>query len=179
MISDTAETLYCRLRNRIIEHLQLVSSAEEQVAYQQSAPIAQVSNELFNALGDWVADEATIEEFTAPVFSAKEQLAIREFNAALDALALRTAQDLPYITDLISTPEWQELSSAASKALAVFQVRGMSPEHGAQSNNSFKPNPSHGSPPDTRSLRASNDPLPVAHPTPCNVINRQRRRHPA
>ena len=145
MSSIPAETLYCRLRNRIIEHLQLVSSAEEQLAYQQSAPIAQVSGELFNAWGDWVADEATIDEFTAPVFSPEEQLAIREFNAALNAVAGRTTQDLPYITDFIGTPEWQELSSAALEALSVFQVRGMSPEHGAQSNNSFKPKPLRGS----------------------------------
>ncbi|KRE86131.1 hypothetical protein ASG75_11465 [Rhodanobacter sp. Soil772] len=128
MNSVPAETLYCRLRNRIIEHLQLVSSAEEQIAYQQSVPIAQVSGELFNAWGDWVADEATIEEFIAPIFSAEEQLAIREFNASLDAIAFRTVPNLPYITDFIGTPAWQELSSAASKALVVLQVRGMSPE---------------------------------------------------
>ncbi len=145
MSSITAETLYCRLRNRIIEHLQLVSSAEEQLAYQQSAPIAQVSDELFNTWGDWVADEKVIEQFTAPVFSPEEQLAIHEFNSALDAVAGRTPQDLPYITDFIGTPAWQELASAASKALAVFQVRGTSPEHGAQSNNSFKPKPLRGS----------------------------------
>ena len=145
MSSIPAETFYCRLRNRIIEHLQLVSSAEEQLTYQQSVPIAQVSDELFNAWGDWVADEATIEEFTAPVFSPEEQLAIREFNTALAAVTGRTPQNLPYITDFIGTPAWQDLSSAAGKALAVFQVRGMSPEHGAQSNNSFKPKPLRGS----------------------------------
>ena len=52
MNSVPAKTLYCRLHNRIIEHLQLVSSAEEQIAYQQSVPIAQVSGELFNAWGN-------------------------------------------------------------------------------------------------------------------------------
>ena len=145
MSSIPAETLYCRFRNRIIEHLQLVSSVEEQLAYQQSDPIGQVSGELFNTWGDWVADEATIDEFTAPVFSPEEQLAVREFNAALNAVSDRTAQDLPYITEFIGTPEWQELSSAARKAISVFQVRGMSPEPGAQSNNSFKPNPLRGS----------------------------------
>jgi len=125
-----AETLYCRLRNRIIEHLQLVASAEEQLAYQQSAPIAQVSNELFNTWGDWVADDAAIDQFTAPVFSANEQLAVREFNAALGAVASQTARDLPYIADFIGTADWQDLRMAASRALAVFQVRGPSPENG-------------------------------------------------
>jgi hypothetical protein len=125
-----AETLYCRLRNRIIEHLQLVASAEEQLAYQQSAPIAQVSSELFNTWGDWVADNAAIDQFTAPVFSANEQLAVREFNAALGAVVSRTARDLPYIADFIGTADWQDLRMAASRALAVFQVRGPSPENG-------------------------------------------------
>ena len=138
MNSVSTETLHSRLRNRIIEHLELVSSSEAQLAYQRSVPIAQVSNELFNGWGDWVANEPAIDEFIAPIFSPEEQFAVREFNAVLDAVARRTPQNLPYITDFIGTPGWQELSSAASKALVVFQVRGMSPEHGVQSNSSFE-----------------------------------------
>jgi len=130
MNSVSSETLYRRLRNRIIEHLQLVSSAKEQLAYQRAAPIAHVSDELFNSWGDWVANERAIAEFTTPIFSPEEQLAVREFNTALDAVAGRMPRDLPYITEFINTPAWQELNSAASRALAVFQVRGMSPEDG-------------------------------------------------
>jgi hypothetical protein len=138
MNSVSTETLHSRLRNRIIEHLELVSSSEAQLAYQRSVPIAQVSNELFNGWGDWVANESAIDEFIAPIFSPEEQFAVREFNAALDAVAGRTPQKLPYITDFIGTPGWQELASAASKALTVFQVRGMSPEPEVQSNSSFE-----------------------------------------
>ena len=109
------DELYCRLRNRIIEHLELVTSAEEQLAYQNAAPIAHVADELFNAWGDWVADED----------------AIREFNQVLESVAARTARELPDITEFIGTAPWQELSSAAARALAVFRVRGLSPEAGA------------------------------------------------
>jgi hypothetical protein len=131
MSSPPTETLYWQIRNRIIEHLRLVSSPEAQLAYQQSAPIAEVSNELFNAWGDWVADEATIEEFKAPAFSVEEQRAVRQFTATLEAIALRTPQDLPYITDFIGTPDWQELASAAGEALVVFEIRGVSSKLGA------------------------------------------------
>ena len=128
MDSIAPEVLYNRLRNRIIEHLELVASADLQLAYQQAAPIAQVSSELFNAWGDWVADEATIDEFKAPIFSLDEQRAVRVFNAQVDAVASRTAHDLPYITSFIDTPDWRELSTSASAALAVFMVRGSGPE---------------------------------------------------
>lgn len=138
MNSVSTETLHSRLRNRIIEHLQLVSSSEAQLAYRYSVPIAQVSNELFNGWGDWVANECVIDEFIAPIFSPEEQFAVRKFNAVLDAVAHHTSQNLPYITDFIGTPAWQELASAASEALVVFQVRGMSPEHGVQPNSSFE-----------------------------------------
>ena len=125
------DELYCRLRNRIIEHLELVTSAEEQLAYQNAAPIAHVADELFNAWGDWVADEDAIREFSLPVISAEEQLAVREFNQVLESVAARTARELPDITEFIGTAPWQELSSAAARALAVFRVRGLSPEAGA------------------------------------------------
>jgi hypothetical protein len=130
MDSIAPEVLYNRLRNRIIEHLDLVASAEKQLAYQQAAPIAHVSDELFNAWGDWVADEATIDEFQAPIFSLEEQQAVRVFNAQVDAVARKTPQELPYITSFIDTPAWRELSASASAALAVFMVRGFGPEDG-------------------------------------------------
>lgn len=120
---------YRRIRNRIIEHLQFVSSAEKQLAYQQKVPVAHVSNELFNAWTDWVANEQAIEQFVAPIFSSDEQQAIVQFNSTLDMVARQTPQELAHITEFIGTPAWEALSSAARSALAVFQLRGMSPEH--------------------------------------------------
>src|SRR5688572_31136777 len=87
------EAAYSRIRNRIIEHLQLVASADEQREYQRAAPIAHVSNELFNAWDDWVADGEAIDEFTPPVFTPEEVAAIRDFDNALDAVARRTPQE--------------------------------------------------------------------------------------
>jgi hypothetical protein len=120
--------LYRRLRNRIIEHLELVSSDKRQLSYQQAVPAVHVSNELFNGWGDWVLDAATIDAFTEPVFTPEEQQAIRQFNSTLDAVALKTPQNLPYIVPFVGTSAWQELSSSASNALAVFMLRGMGRE---------------------------------------------------
>ena len=130
MTSIATETLYTRLRSRIVEHLELIASANEQLACQQAVPIAHVSNELFNTWGDWVSSEAAIDELAAPIFSREEQQAVREFNAKLNAVAGQTVRDLPHITAFIGTPAWQELSSAASVALAVFMIRGVEPEDG-------------------------------------------------
>ena len=128
MMSASEEALYCRLRNRIIEHLELVSSAQQQLSYQQSAPVAQVSNELFCGWEDFVCDDAIIETFMPPAFTMQEQQAVREFNTVLVTVALSTPQHLPYIADFIGTIAWQELNNAACKALAVFQERGKSSE---------------------------------------------------
>ena len=130
MSSIPPDILYNRLRNRIIEHLELVASADEQLAYQRSVPIAQVSSELFNTWGDWVAGEAAIAEFTTPIFSPEEQAAVREFNSTLVAIARQVPQDLPPIAAFIGTPLWEQLSLSASKALSVFMVRGIGPEDG-------------------------------------------------
>ena len=128
MSSISLEELHYRLRNRIIEHLQLVSSASQQLAYQASAPIAHVTNELFNAWGDWVPDEAEVETFGPPVFSPAEISAIRQFNRQLDTIAAATPDPLPPIAQFVGTEEWQVLSSAAQEALLAFAPRGLSPE---------------------------------------------------
>lgn len=128
MDSIAPDVLYNRLRNRIIEHLELAASAEEQLNYQRAAPIAHVSNELLNTWGDWVKDESTIDQFTAPIFTLEEQQAVRDFNSTVDSVARQTAHSLPYITNFIGTPAWQELSSSAASALSVFSIRGLGPE---------------------------------------------------
>jgi hypothetical protein len=128
MSSNSLEELHCRLRNRIIEHLELVSSCSKQLAYQAAVPIAQVSGELFNGWGDWVADEAAIAQFGPPVFTPAEVSAIRQFNQQLETVAAATPDMLPPIDQFVATPEWQALSNAAKQALLVFAARGLSPE---------------------------------------------------
>lgn len=120
----TTEALQLRIRSRIMEHLQLISSADLQLAYQRSAPHVQVANELFNGWEDWVPDQSTVERLTLPIFSRTEQAAILEFLQVINAIEARTPRDLPDIKTFIQTREWADLSAAAYQALAIFQLRG-------------------------------------------------------
>lgn len=74
-----------RIRNRIIEHLELASSFESQREYQSVAPI-HVPNDIINQWEDWVHD-ARVLNFTMPVFSVDEQDAVARFHRAWDEVA--------------------------------------------------------------------------------------------
>ena len=126
MSSISLEELHSRLRNRIIEHLQLLSSYRRQLTFQANAPSAHVSDELFNTWRDWVPDEAAIAEFGPPVFSPAEVSAIRQFHRQLGTIAAVTSDPLPPIAEFLGTPDWQTLSNAAKQALLAFAARGSS-----------------------------------------------------
>lgn len=120
----TTEALQLRIRSRIMEHLQLMSSADLQLTYQRSAPHVRVANELFNGWEDWVPDQSAVERLTLPIFSRTEQAAVLEFLQVINAIDARTPRDLPDIKAFIQTREWADLSAAACRALAIFQLRG-------------------------------------------------------
>ena len=67
-----------RIRNRIIEYLELASSFNEQSAYQAAAPHINVPNEVINQWEDWVSPNWR-NYIAAPVFSPEEIIAIGQF----------------------------------------------------------------------------------------------------
>ena len=111
----------------LVEHLELLASADAQREYQRTVPIASVAAELFCIWYDDVPDEAAIAQFVSPVFSPDEQQALRRMHAVLEDVSRRLGQDMPYIEDFIDTPPWWRLRDEAVAALAVFQVRGATP----------------------------------------------------
>lgn len=115
-----------RVRNRVIESLELTSSFDAQRRYQSCAPV-HVPNEVINQWEDWVRgprDPAIIE----PVFSKAEQDAVARFHETWRDVAASTPDPLPELDALFVTAEWHALRDAAADALRVFLVRGKLPE---------------------------------------------------
>lgn len=119
-----------RVRNRIIEYLELASSFEAQLEYQQNAPIAFVPSEVINQWQDWVhTDPGTVDNHP-DLYSTVEIAAMTQFHASWEATADSIPNPLPPINQVHLLPEWNDLRRAADSALAVFLVRGpMSNEH--------------------------------------------------
>src|SRR5580658_7880249 len=110
-----------RNRNRIIEYLELASSYDEQQEFETNVPIVHVPNEVVNMWEDSV-DSARIGDFTEPVYSPQEQIAIKQFHAVWDGVASDTPERLPPLSKLIGTEPWERLRIAAAHALAVFRL---------------------------------------------------------
>jgi hypothetical protein len=116
-----------RIRNRIIEELELTSSFEEQRRYDIAAPLAHVPSEVVCGWEDWV-DDKKINGYGPPVFSEAEVLAIKVYHAQWQGIvdSLRVAQlSLDQVQEL---DQWKRLSVAAQHALKAFTKRGKLPE---------------------------------------------------
>ena len=112
-----------RIRNRIIEYLEIASSYDQQLEYEANVPIARVPNEIINLWEDSVR-RGHLDEFAEPVYSPNEQAAIRRFHAVWDGVAKDTPDQMPPLSKLIGTEPWERLRVAAQQALAVFRLRG-------------------------------------------------------
>jgi len=109
------------LRGRIVEHLRLLCSAEEQLEYQYNVPGINVTVELVCI---WFDDlYYPKRSFFSSSFSNRELVAMAKFNQVFDAITTSSLQgkEIPQIELFISTPEWIRLSQAASIALCAFE----------------------------------------------------------
>jgi len=116
--------LKLRIRNNIIDYLEVASSAAEQRDYERRVPMAQVPNEMINWWEDCVPAK-DFDWYSEPEFSPEEQAAIKRFDAVWDSVAEDTPETMPSSIDaLIGTAVWQRLIDGAAEALSVFRVRG-------------------------------------------------------
>lgn len=116
---DLAE-LAQNLRRGIIETLQLISSREEQLNYQRNVPIAYVSAELFCLWDGYYNEDSAGEEWFRNVFSNEQLEAMKQFNQIFNDVLTSLPEELPSIEELILTPQWGKLSTAATLALRAF-----------------------------------------------------------
>lgn len=113
-----------RIRNRIIEYLDLAASYEAQVEYQAAVPFVTVAYEVINQWHDSVPGDPRDVACNVGVFAADEVRAMCDFQAVLDGVADAVPNDYPPLADVQSLPAWGELRRAASTAGEVFAVRG-------------------------------------------------------
>ena len=113
-----------RVRNRVIEYLELAASFEEQVKYEQRASIAYVPSEVINQWQDWVWDVHK----PLSVYSEAEAAAMVTYEAVMEEANRATGDGWPSVREVQALPEWQAMRDAAQQALAVFMRRGFMPE---------------------------------------------------
>ena len=116
-----------RVRNRIIEVLELTSSFEEQLAYEKAVQIAYVPDEVIEQWGDWV-NAHTLKDFTHPVFSVDEATAINLFNDMSNEIIKDIPKPTPDLATLQRSEPWLHLRQAAMACLDVMNRRGRFPE---------------------------------------------------
>jgi len=118
------KVLKLRVRNNIMDYLELACSASAQRDYERRVPIAHVPNEMIAQWEDCVPDQ-DFEWYSEPEFSADEQAAIERFTQVWESVADETPDPMPdTVESLFGTRVWQRLMDAARDALNVFLVRG-------------------------------------------------------
>jgi hypothetical protein len=116
-----------RMRNGIIEYLTLASSFEQQRKYQRAVPAISVPNEVINQWEDCVP-EPSLVGFGPPVFTSDELAAMIAFGIVWAQVAHDIPQQLPVLEETLTLPQWEQLCTAATVALNVFNRRGRLPE---------------------------------------------------
>lgn len=107
-------------RRRITETLQLLSSAEEQLEYKRTVPIADVSAELFCFWDEvfWPEDKEMLSSF-----SPSEWQALLRFQSVFERVCrLIPHHGLPPIEEFVRSPHWLILSRAAGRALEAIRT---------------------------------------------------------
>jgi len=113
-----------RIRNRMIEYWETVSSFAEQEEYQKQVPYISVPNEMINQWEDWQPYENPADHYGQPVFSAEEVAAIEGYHRVWSDVADATPDPLSPLECLYGNRHWQRLSTGAAKALEIFLRRG-------------------------------------------------------
>jgi hypothetical protein len=119
-----------RVRNRVIEYLELAASFEEQREYERNVPIAYVPYEVINQWEDWVYKDPRDDTNVLDVYDKAEVEAMGHFHAVWDDVASAVPNNYPPLSEVQALSEWGQLRDAAASALSVFMRRGeMSEDH--------------------------------------------------
>lgn len=122
------QVIFQRVRNRIIEYLEVASSFDEQRKYQKAVPFESVPSEMINLFEDSVPNKGVLDDFELPVYSTAEQAALRQFYKTWEDVAQNTPNPLPPLEETLKLTKWKELREAAEEALIIFSTRGKLPE---------------------------------------------------
>jgi hypothetical protein len=118
-----------RIRNRVIEYLDLAASFEVQQRYERDAPIAYIPSEVIEQWADNFPRTPRPDADLLDVYSTDEVEAIRQFHALWDAAADAIPDGYPSLSEVQAMPQWEQLRLAAASARDIFARRGPMPEH--------------------------------------------------
>ena len=115
MIKIDDDELLNKIRQNILDILELWASKDKQLAYQENVPIAQVSSELFC---QWADDFYHPYSFQFKLaFDENERKILAEFDRSLNDICDMVMNNLPYLTDFVKTKEWLSLNQLAADIL--------------------------------------------------------------
>ena len=122
-----------RIRNRIIENLELAGSFEAQLEYERNAPFVNVPYEVINQWEDWVHRDPRLGVQLSDAVSDEEVDAMAAYHGVWLVAADAVPDDHPSLADVQALPAWDQLRVAASVALGVFEIRGRMAEDAEES----------------------------------------------
>jgi hypothetical protein len=117
-----------RVRNRVMETLELAGSFEAQQVYAETVPIANVPAEVINQWSDWVHVDPNTDPNISAVYSSQELDAIRRFHLVWLKACDAYPDGFPSVAEIQTIPEWSLLREGARAAKAIFDQRGPLPE---------------------------------------------------
>lgn len=112
-----------RVRNQLIDYLEIAASFQAQQEFQTQAPQTHVATEVLEQWADWVSPNWQ-EELKAPTFSEQERNAITQFQIIWENTHKTLVRPLPVLEYIQLAPAWQQLRVAAEECLWVFMLRG-------------------------------------------------------
>ncbi len=117
-----------RVRNRLIEYLELARSFEAQSEYERDMPIAYVPYEVINQWGDNFPRGLRFDADDLAVYSHDEIIALQQFEPVWRTAADAVPDDYPPVSVVQTMVEWKRLREAASLCAEIFNGRGRLPE---------------------------------------------------
>ena len=109
------------MRKNIFEIIELWSSKDKQLDYQENVPIADVSSELFCQWADTYTPEFIDFRET---FNTIELGLLSEFDKELHIISDKKPKPLPEIREFIETAEWKALNDKAKEILIELNTVG-------------------------------------------------------
>ncbi len=114
MTGDNDIELQTRIRENILNCLDLWTSKNKQLEYQKRVSIADVSVELFCGWDDFYHPDNI--DFMK-TFNEQERQALADFDRILTEIADTTPKELPNILEFVQTEEWKKLNLVATETL--------------------------------------------------------------
>tara|TARA_R100000027_G_scaffold61790_1_gene53400 strand:- start:600 stop:1049 length:450 start_codon:yes stop_codon:yes gene_type:complete len=120
----SAQVVEQRVRNRMIEYWEWVSSSTAQSEYQQRVSYVSVSNEAINQWEDCQVYESPVGHYRLPVFTEEEAAMLERFNGVWNEVAEATPDPLPPLEELAGNHHWKLLIQESKAAYDLFMIRG-------------------------------------------------------